>query len=141
MPFEILLTCNSGMVRLRFAFNCIPQNCLLHLYCIRQYEIFLLIRLWTLVAAGPKDTPLDVVLEKTYDAKTGIGMPDLWENCFLLSFLPWKMKMLQRRWVMQVVRCEKWLNIPRLCYCFFDYWILLYSCMNHLKVRVATLFV
>ncbi|EPS68677.1 hypothetical protein M569_06092 [Genlisea aurea] len=27
--------------------------------------------------AGPKDTPLDLVMEKTYDAKTGIGMPDL----------------------------------------------------------------
>ncbi|OWM86096.1 hypothetical protein CDL15_Pgr010920 [Punica granatum] len=27
--------------------------------------------------AGPKDTPMDVVLEKTYDAKTGKGMPDL----------------------------------------------------------------
>ncbi|KAH7529294.1 hypothetical protein FEM48_Zijuj05G0169300 [Ziziphus jujuba var. spinosa] len=27
--------------------------------------------------AGPKDTPMDVVLEKTYDAKTGMGMPDL----------------------------------------------------------------
>ncbi|XP_051147544.1 uncharacterized protein LOC127262776 [Andrographis paniculata] len=26
---------------------------------------------------GPKDTPMDVVLEKTYDAKTGMGMPDL----------------------------------------------------------------
>nr|CBX25256.1 hypothetical_protein [Oryza brachyantha] len=26
---------------------------------------------------GPKDTPIDLVLEKTYDAKTGIGMPDL----------------------------------------------------------------
>lgn len=26
---------------------------------------------------GPKDTPLDLVLEKTYDAKKGIGMPDL----------------------------------------------------------------
>lgn len=28
-------------------------------------------------AVGPKDTPIDLVLEKTYDAKTGIGMPDL----------------------------------------------------------------
>ncbi|KAJ4830462.1 hypothetical protein Tsubulata_025386 [Turnera subulata] len=27
--------------------------------------------------AGPKDTPVDLVLEKTYDAKTGKGMPDL----------------------------------------------------------------
>ncbi|CAL1383006.1 unnamed protein product [Linum trigynum] len=27
--------------------------------------------------AGPKDTPMDVVLEKTYDSKTGKGMPDL----------------------------------------------------------------
>ncbi|VVA24319.1 PREDICTED: 50S ribosomal [Prunus dulcis] len=27
--------------------------------------------------AGPKDTPMDVVLEKTYDAKTGKGMPAL----------------------------------------------------------------
>ncbi|XP_062143359.1 uncharacterized protein LOC133851071 [Alnus glutinosa] len=27
--------------------------------------------------AGPKDTPMDLVLEKTYDAKTGTGMPDL----------------------------------------------------------------
>ncbi|XP_030494404.1 uncharacterized protein LOC115710196 isoform X2 [Cannabis sativa] len=27
--------------------------------------------------AGPKDTPIDVVLEKTYDAKRGVGMPDL----------------------------------------------------------------
>ncbi|XP_031402639.1 uncharacterized protein LOC116212212 [Punica granatum] len=27
--------------------------------------------------AGPKDTPMDVVLEKTYDAKIGKGMPDL----------------------------------------------------------------
>lgn len=33
----------------------------------------------TWVAAGPKDTPIDVVLEKTYDAKTGLGMPELWE--------------------------------------------------------------
>jgi hypothetical protein len=24
-------------------------------------------------AAGPKDTPMDLVLEKTYDAKTGKG--------------------------------------------------------------------
>ncbi|KAK4490844.1 hypothetical protein RD792_001559, partial [Penstemon davidsonii] len=27
--------------------------------------------------AGPKDTPMDLVLEKTYDAKTGMGMPNL----------------------------------------------------------------
>lgn len=27
--------------------------------------------------AGPKDTPMDLVMEKTYDAKTGKGMPDL----------------------------------------------------------------
>ncbi|GAB4848300.1 hypothetical protein Ancab_002967 [Ancistrocladus abbreviatus] len=27
--------------------------------------------------AGPKDTPMDLVLEKTYDPKTGKGMPDL----------------------------------------------------------------
>ncbi|CAI0434016.1 unnamed protein product, partial [Linum tenue] len=27
--------------------------------------------------AGPKDTTMDVVLEKTYDSKTGKGMPDL----------------------------------------------------------------
>ncbi|KAF7840913.1 50S ribosomal protein L24 [Senna tora] len=26
---------------------------------------------------GPKDTPMDLVLEKTYDAKTGKGMPEL----------------------------------------------------------------
>ncbi|KAL6556465.1 hypothetical protein OROGR_005753 [Orobanche gracilis] len=26
---------------------------------------------------GPKDTPMELVLEKTYDAKTGKGMPDL----------------------------------------------------------------
>ncbi|KAF0890109.1 hypothetical protein E2562_037677 [Oryza meyeriana var. granulata] len=26
---------------------------------------------------GPKDTPIELVLEKTYDAKAGIGMPDL----------------------------------------------------------------
>ncbi|XP_020971280.1 uncharacterized protein LOC107625018 isoform X1 [Arachis ipaensis] len=26
---------------------------------------------------GPKDTPMEHVLEKTYDAKTGMGMPDL----------------------------------------------------------------
>ncbi|CAL9193239.1 unnamed protein product [Musa hybrid cultivar] len=26
---------------------------------------------------GPKDTPINLVLDKTYDAKTGIGMPDL----------------------------------------------------------------
>ncbi|KAH0460439.1 hypothetical protein IEQ34_011102 [Dendrobium chrysotoxum] len=29
------------------------------------------------IEPGPKDTPIDVVLEKTYDAKAGIGMPDL----------------------------------------------------------------
>ncbi|KAL8214959.1 hypothetical protein R6Q57_004408 [Mikania cordata] len=27
--------------------------------------------------AGPKDTPLELVQEKTYNAKTGMGMPDL----------------------------------------------------------------
>ncbi|KVI03914.1 KOW-like protein, partial [Cynara cardunculus var. scolymus] len=27
--------------------------------------------------AGPKDTPIELVHEKTYDAKTGKGMPDL----------------------------------------------------------------
>ncbi|KAK6937560.1 Ribosomal protein L24 [Dillenia turbinata] len=27
--------------------------------------------------AGPKDTPMDLVLEKTYDAKLGVGMPEL----------------------------------------------------------------
>uniref|UniRef100_A0A7N2QYF4 KOW domain-containing protein n=1 Tax=Quercus lobata TaxID=97700 RepID=A0A7N2QYF4_QUELO len=27
--------------------------------------------------AGPKDTPMDLVLEKTYDPKTGMGMPGL----------------------------------------------------------------
>ncbi|KAL9248504.1 Large ribosomal subunit protein uL24-like protein [Drosera capensis] len=27
--------------------------------------------------AGPKDTPMELVLEKTYDSKTGKGMPDL----------------------------------------------------------------
>ncbi|CAH1417694.1 unnamed protein product [Lactuca virosa] len=27
--------------------------------------------------AGPKDTPMELVLEKTFDAKTGKGMPDL----------------------------------------------------------------
>ncbi|QCD85762.1 large subunit ribosomal protein L24 [Vigna unguiculata] len=26
---------------------------------------------------GPKDTPMDLVLEKTYNAKTGRGMPEL----------------------------------------------------------------
>ncbi|ONK70889.1 uncharacterized protein A4U43_C04F2570 [Asparagus officinalis] len=26
---------------------------------------------------GPKDTPIEVVLEKTYDVKAGIGMPEL----------------------------------------------------------------
>jgi len=26
---------------------------------------------------GPKDTPIELVLEKTYDEKAGIGMPDL----------------------------------------------------------------
>ncbi|XP_011627055.1 uncharacterized protein LOC18444170 isoform X2 [Amborella trichopoda] len=26
---------------------------------------------------GPKDTPMDLVLEKTYDAETGRGMPEL----------------------------------------------------------------
>ncbi|KAK7318258.1 hypothetical protein RJT34_02957 [Clitoria ternatea] len=26
---------------------------------------------------GPKDTPVDLVLERTYDAKTGRGMPEL----------------------------------------------------------------
>ncbi|XP_062198245.1 uncharacterized protein LOC133900962 [Phragmites australis] len=26
---------------------------------------------------GPKDTPIELVLEKTYDDKAGIGMPDL----------------------------------------------------------------
>ncbi|KAJ0054445.1 uncharacterized protein LOC116111031 [Pistacia vera] len=29
------------------------------------------------IVAGPKDTPMDLVLDKTYDAKTGKGMPDL----------------------------------------------------------------
>uniref|UniRef100_A0A0D9XWP9 KOW domain-containing protein n=1 Tax=Leersia perrieri TaxID=77586 RepID=A0A0D9XWP9_9ORYZ len=28
-------------------------------------------------SAGPKDTPIELALEKTYDAKAGIGMPDL----------------------------------------------------------------
>ncbi|KAJ1274106.1 hypothetical protein BS78_05G037200 [Paspalum vaginatum] len=28
-------------------------------------------------SAGPKDTPIELVLEKTYDEKAGIGMPDL----------------------------------------------------------------
>ena len=28
-------------------------------------------------AAGPKDTPMELVLEKTNDAKTGRGMPEL----------------------------------------------------------------
>lgn len=28
-------------------------------------------------AAGPKDTPMEVVMERTYDPKTGKGMPDL----------------------------------------------------------------
>ncbi|XP_042481055.1 50S ribosomal protein L24 isoform X2 [Macadamia integrifolia] len=27
--------------------------------------------------AGPKDSPMELVVEKTYDAKTGKGMPDL----------------------------------------------------------------
>ncbi|CAN4128035.1 unnamed protein product [Withania somnifera] len=27
--------------------------------------------------AGPKDTPMEVVMERTYDAKTGKGMPNL----------------------------------------------------------------
>lgn len=27
--------------------------------------------------AGPKDTPMELVMEKTYDAKTGKGMPEL----------------------------------------------------------------
>ncbi|XP_043690828.1 50S ribosomal protein L24-like [Telopea speciosissima] len=27
--------------------------------------------------AGPKDTPMELVVEKTYDAKTGKGMPEL----------------------------------------------------------------
>ncbi|KAK4728211.1 hypothetical protein R3W88_021199 [Solanum pinnatisectum] len=27
--------------------------------------------------AGPKDTPMEVVMERTYDSKTGKGMPDL----------------------------------------------------------------
>nr|CBX25261.1 hypothetical_protein [Oryza brachyantha] len=31
----------------------------------------------TPTSPGPKDTPIDLVLEKTYDAKAEIGMPDL----------------------------------------------------------------
>ncbi|KAL5225834.1 hypothetical protein ABZP36_012473 [Zizania latifolia] len=31
----------------------------------------------SLLPAGPKDTPIELALEKTYDAKAGIGMPDL----------------------------------------------------------------
>ncbi|XWS31547.1 hypothetical protein CRYUN_Cryun23aG0085600 [Craigia yunnanensis] len=31
----------------------------------------------TVCTAGPKDTRMDLVLEKTYDPKTGKGMPDL----------------------------------------------------------------
>jgi hypothetical protein len=27
--------------------------------------------------AGPKDTPIELVQEKTYDEKAGVGMPDL----------------------------------------------------------------
>ncbi|PHT58648.1 50S ribosomal protein L24 [Capsicum baccatum] len=27
--------------------------------------------------AGPKDTPMDIVMERTYDPKTGKGLPDL----------------------------------------------------------------
>ncbi|KAJ0111715.1 hypothetical protein Patl1_03331 [Pistacia atlantica] len=43
-------------------------------YCLIYFGLFLFP---LFLAAGPKDTPMDLVLDKTYDAKTGKGMPDL----------------------------------------------------------------
>ncbi|KAK8948301.1 hypothetical protein KSP40_PGU010531 [Platanthera guangdongensis] len=44
---------------------------------IPQPKILKMRRKPRLVECGQKDTPLEVVLEKTYDARNGIGMPDL----------------------------------------------------------------
>ena len=47
---------------------------------LRQFWVALFLLNYSTVsplAAGPKDTPMEFVLEKTYDAKTGKGMPQL----------------------------------------------------------------
>lgn len=41
------------------------------------FQIFLTTHCHYFIAAGPRDTPTDDVLEKTYDPKTGKGMPEL----------------------------------------------------------------
>lgn len=45
---------------------------------LRAYSVHICKCLFLIFAAGPKDTPMELVLEKTYDPKTGMGMPDLW---------------------------------------------------------------
>lgn len=47
------------------------------LMCLRSLVFSLLCMFWFPCAAGPKDTPMEVVMERTYDPKTGKGMPDL----------------------------------------------------------------
>lgn len=53
--------------------NCSSTSCFL--FC--SIETLIAFFFTIVVTVGPKDTPIDVVLEKTYDAKAGIGMPEL----------------------------------------------------------------
>ncbi|KAJ7977365.1 50S ribosomal L24 [Quillaja saponaria] len=50
------------------------------------------------IIAGPKDTPMDLVLEKTYNSKTGKAMPNLYRMSY--SFHPLKIQMLQNLWLL-----------------------------------------
>ncbi|KAL5223586.1 hypothetical protein ABZP36_010225 [Zizania latifolia] len=44
---------------------------------LKLHFMFQMFKYLTQSLAGPKDTPIELALEKTYDAKAGIGMPDL----------------------------------------------------------------
>lgn len=57
-------------------FNCSARP----ISCVCVWPSLIISFLWMILflfAAGPKDTPMDVVMERTYDPKTGKGMPDL----------------------------------------------------------------
>lgn len=68
-PFSELGT--HALLILKDTIELFSQTCLLA-YCWVSYPVC-----YSFLTVGPKDTPMDLVLEKTYDAKAGRGMPEL----------------------------------------------------------------
>lgn len=67
-----------GYMKLEFSAKRMPFNSVISKICYNTFFLNLkYYPCYLFLAVGPKDTPMDLVLEKTYDAKTGRGMPEL----------------------------------------------------------------